>query len=190
MITFPFPQDFYMTIDPLNKEDLVNVCQNGKLDKNQSFSWKKGCIVKSERLVPKEIMPVLGPSLDAFTKEISLSFRTSIEGNLYIDEVWRNTYTKGSFQEVHDHLPYDISGVIFLDDYQKGSAEFYFFNRNYPQLTEGWRGIIGRTSNNSPQINAKRGQVIFFPSHMLHGVTPQNNSKPRKTVSFNIKIVP
>lgn len=190
MITFAFPQDFYITVDPPNKNDLLNVCENGKLNKNQVFSWKEWCTVKCERLVVDEIMPVLGPSLDELVKTVSLGFKISIENKMYLDEVWRNTYTKGCSQEVHHHLPYDISGVIFLDDYQKGSSEFYFFNRNYPDLTDGWRNLIGRNSNHNPQITAKRGQTIFFPSHMLHGVTPHNNLKPRKTVSFNIKIVP
>tara|TARA_B100000287_G_C20325923_1_gene659739 strand:+ start:84 stop:656 length:573 start_codon:yes stop_codon:yes gene_type:complete len=190
MITFPFPQDFYVTVDPPNKKDLLKVCDNGKLNKNQVFSWKGWCAVKCERLVVDEILPVLGPSIDEFMKRVSLGLHTSFKNDLYIDDVWRNTYTKGCSQEVHDHLLCDISGVIFLDDYRQGSSEFYFFNRNYPDLSTGWRKIIGINSNHNPQITAKRGQIIFFPSHMLHGVTPHNNSKPRKTVSFNINIVP
>ena len=40
----------------------------------------------------------------------------------------------------------------------------------------------------SISIEPERGDILFFPSHMLHGVTPHKSDTPRITVSGNIKL--
>ena len=37
-------------------------------------------------------------------------------------------------------------------------------------------------------IEGKRGDILFFPSHMLHGVSPHKSDNPRITISGNISI--
>ena len=37
-------------------------------------------------------------------------------------------------------------------------------------------------------IEAEKGDIVFFPSHMIHGVSPHKSDNPRITVSGNITI--
>ena len=37
-------------------------------------------------------------------------------------------------------------------------------------------------------IEADKGDIVFFPSHMIHGVSPHKSDNPRITVSGNITI--
>ena len=38
------------------------------------------------------------------------------------------------------------------------------------------------------QIEPDKGDILFFPSHMLHGVSPHKSDTPRVTISGNITI--
>ena len=37
-------------------------------------------------------------------------------------------------------------------------------------------------------IEEKKGDILFFPSHMIHGVTPHQSDIPRITISGNISL--
>ena len=37
-------------------------------------------------------------------------------------------------------------------------------------------------------IEPDKGDIVFFPSHMIHGVSPHKSDNPRITVSGNITI--
>ena len=126
---------------------------------------------------------VFQPVLDQFFNEMGLN----VDGlNLFLHEIWRNTYTKGFFQEIHDHFPHSLSGVVFLTDEQEGDGKFYFYHRHGSEVSKEWieLGFIGERKF----VKAERGKVILFPSHMLHGVSQHNLKQPRQTVSFNMKV--
>ena len=37
--------------------------------------------------------------------------------------------------------------------------------------------------------NVKAGDIILFPSYLLHGVSPHKLRKPRTTISFNLQFI-
>ena len=41
----------------------------------------------------------------------------------------------------------------------------------------------------SSDVNIQKGEVIFFPGHVLHGVTPNLSDVDRKTIAVNVNIV-
>ena len=181
MITNTFVHSFHSLIDPPNKKELLDAVENAKLHDNQSFSWGDECILQQERL-DFTGTDILGPSLNIFFNDINASLDGQL--NVNIAEIWKNTYTKGSFQEIHDHNPHQLSGVIFLDDYKPGHGRFYFHNRHDSDFSREWREIcLGRSRFH---VDGKRGEVLLFPSYMMHGVSPQTIESPRRTISFNI----
>ena len=57
----------------------------------------------------------------------------------------------------------------------------------------GWKKLLKNSTFSSIDmlnysVAPKAGDVLLFPSYMLHGVTPHNSKKPRRTVSFNIHL--
>lgn len=180
MIHNTFLSHFHTFIDPPNKEDLLYAIEKGELDENQEFTWNNDCAVTLHRLSLNR--KIFFPSIQLLFKEIS----TAEPCNLSIDDVWRNTYHKGSFQEIHDHLPNDLSGVLFLDDHEDDFARLYFHNRHDSEWSHELSELLDL--NNRFYIKGNRGQILFFPSHMMHGVSIHKSDKPRRTVSFNISI--
>lgn len=166
-----------MLITPPNKDEVIEAAENIQLkpSNDQEFSWGNRCLSKKERIEPTEIFQLIKPSFQIFKDSIS---NRSI--GLKLTDAWRNIYYKGYHQEVHDHSDADLSAVLFLNDYEKGSGEFYFFDRYSSEINGIWDKILSRNDS----INYKAGDIIFFPSYMLHGVTPLISGE-RVSFAFN-----
>ena len=104
-----------------------------------------------------------------------------------IDEVWKNTYHRYYHQEQHDHQGYELSFVIFMNDFHEDDAHFYFVNERNRVTPPDWADMCYGMPENLI-IEPKRGDILFFPSHMLHGVSPHKSDTPRITISGNIGI--
>lgn len=181
-----YSHNFYSIITPPNKEELLKEISNIPKSLDQYFSWKTGCEVETQRLDKNKISNLITPSLHLFLK--NFNFEKSIDVELV--DVWRNVYRKGCFQEIHDHIEdCDFSSVLFMDDPHKDFGKFYFYNRNITELSSSWRKILFPSGHNKI-IEPQRGDILFFPSHMLHGVIPHKSHKTRTTITFNFKFVP
>ena len=182
MIT-TIPHHFYSIIDPPNKKDLLFLLESANLNTNNTPDWVNHCNIKFERVeINQNLWETLYPSLDIFFKEINLNIQNL---KLGINDIWKNTYKKGFFQETHDHLPLHLSGVIFLTDEQKDDGKFFFFNQHASEISKEWRDI--GLSAQKHYIKAEKGKILLFPSYMLHGVSMHKTNNPRKTVAFNIE---
>lgn len=104
--------------------------------------------------------------------------------NLELKVAWTIYGQKYGFHEFHNHIGWaktDISAVLFLKTPQK--------NEN---LT-GELHFVMREENKNNDLSLKRyapeeGDLIFFPSHVLHGTTPQSEGL-RHTLNMDFKIV-
>ncbi|MAD23682.1 MAG: hypothetical protein CMO44_05850 [Verrucomicrobiales bacterium] len=179
------PHYFYSVIDPPNKEDILYVLENAELTKQQECSWSKGCSIQFERLdLEEDFHSLFTPSLSQFFQEIQIDARNL---KIQLHEVWRNTYQRNYFQEVHDHLPLHLSGVVFLTDEQEDDGQFFFYHKHYSEVSKEWRdvGLFG----DRKIVKAERGKVLLFPSHMLHGVSIHRSDNIRRTVAFNLRFM-
>ena len=182
MLRVTFPHNFHSEIIPDNKEELVYELENAELDKHQSFEWNDGCSVKLERLsIDQKYTKIFKPSLDIFFDELNVNPN---QVSIFLHEIWRNTYEKGFFQEIHDHTPLHLSGVVFLTDEQEGDSRFFFSHRYGSEIPREWRDLKC-FADDRLYIKAERGKVLLFPSYNLHGVTVHKTNNIRKTVSFN-----
>lgn len=112
-----------------------------------------------------------------------------------VSEIWYNIYTKGEYQEIHNHY---ISSTT--DD--KGNiydCSFCFIYIVELPLDEKNTTVFTRSQNLLPTNSANRqniatseiddidvGTVIIFPSHLDHYVLPFWSDGRRVTVSGNI----
>ena len=183
MIAVPFKNDFYSYIIPPNKEEVINHCWKSKITEDQTFGWGSNCISKKEKLDPQGFEDILLPSLRILFSEIYLD-----ECDFSIENIWKNTYREGFYQEIHSHIPCDLSCVIFLNDYDSDSSKFYFYNergRTTPSKLKSLCNDNRHYMHDTWILQPEKGSIIFFPSHMLHGVTPHFSEKPRTTVALN-----
>ena len=184
MIEIPFWNDFYSVVKPENKNEIIEHCLNAIELPKQDFDWGDECLSEKVYIKLTGFTEILKPYIIKVLSEVV------DEGMAYgfsVDEVWKNTYHRYYHQEVHDHQGYELSFVIFLTDFHKDDAKFYFVNERTRLTAELWGDVSGLMPDSLP-VEGKKGDIVFFPSHMLHGVSPHKSDNPRVTVSGNITI--
>ena len=197
MIHRIFPLHFYSLFPAPNKEEIFETLKNIKVNREATdkIRWNSQCKVEVEVLDKKVVENLLRPSLDKFFSMME----SSIDINLVVKflSAWRNTYRKGGFQELHDHVDGEgledchLSGCIFLDDFHPDASHFFLYNRHCSEISASWGKIMAEMHLpfKSHVIIPKAGDVIFFPSYMLHGVTPHRMEEPRTTIAFNLRFI-
>ena len=105
-----------------------------------------------------------------------------------IKDMWANELATGGHQSLHSHANSFVSGVIYLTEIDPsahtvfqnsmGGRHFVFSNNH---------ASTAATPYNSDQwvaSDCQRGDMILFPSYMLHAV-PKNEGSQRISVAFN-----
>ena len=187
MIELPFHNDFFSLIEPDNKEEIVEHCLDPALElPKEDFEWGDECLSEKVHLKLTGFTELLKPYITEVLNEII------DEGTPYgftLDEVWKNTYRRYYHQEQHDHIGHELSFVIFINDAQEDASRLYFVNERSRVTSPLWGDLSGLMGDNF-SIEEKKGNIIFFPSHMLHGVSPHKSDIPRTTISGNISVGP
>lgn len=178
-------QNFYDIITPPNKKELLEKLSNISKSRDQFFSWKTGCNVETERIEKSEVSNLISPSVHVFLRNFKFIKTIDVE----LVDVWKNVYGKGCFQEIHDHIDdCDFSSVLFMNEPSENFGKFYFYNRNITEISQSWRKLLFPYGYNKI-IEPQKGDILFFPSHMLHGVIPHKSNKTRTTFTFNFKFM-
>ena len=142
------------------------------------------CNTKSLSVDASLLVPNLSSILEEFCVEINENLDFSIKGS------WLNFYDKNDFQEIHGHTMdgTQLSLVYFVQYNPKDDGEFYFFHKNYSDRElSGLYPILNKypamMSNWYPTVN--EGDVLIFPSYLLHGVKPHMSDTKRITLAVN-----
>jgi len=174
-----FNNNFFIKFQAPNAEEFIKELETENNIDNSVFSWGSLCTVDRVPLTWQKYIDFMSPSLHVLSDHIGKPFQ------YIMTDPWLNIYSQGGFQEIHDHWDNDFSCVLFLTE----SDNFYFHDRNTTTLSLRMRKLLGypyTDDNQIPKVNV--GDIIFFPSHMLHGVSPNKNQELRKTFSCNFKI--
>ena len=184
MINYLFPSDFYFQYECPNSSQIIasiDAIDEKKSDLN-THEWGDVCNVKTIYIDDFEwVKHHFSLVLKQFLDEINY------RGSIKIDTPWINLYTYNNFQEIHHHsgADFDFASVFFCNDGENFS-NFYFQNRmcglTPPILSE----IFKTEDSFFPGISA--GDMLIFPAHTLHGVSPHRSNVVRKTLSFNFKL--
>jgi hypothetical protein len=103
----------------------------------------------------------------------NLDFWIKFPKKSYLEEIWYNHYEKNiHYQETHHHRPSDFSGIYFIELEGKNTTTFY--HHHISQMLE----------QNKTLDKIKEGDVVIFPSSLMHSVRKSNCKKT--SISFNI----
>ena len=176
-----FNNNFYYKYRAVNAEEFikeVEACSSQWVD-NSKFDW--GAHSNSDKvfLELNHFEHLMKPNIDMFVSNIG----TNITPKYY--DPWINMYTRGQYQELHDHDGVDIASVFFAN-HGEGFAKFYFHDRHSIDMSVSNKQIFKTVQR--VEINTRAGDIIFFPSHMLHGVSPHNSDVVRKTFAVNFDL--
>ena len=180
MIEIPFCNDFYSIVSPENKNEIIEHCLNAVELPEQEFEWGEHCLSQKVHLKLTGFSDLLKDSIIESVAEI-----IDVRYAYSLNEVWKNTYHRYYHQESHSHPNSELSFVIFMNDYSENDAKFYFLNERNRVTSTTWLSL-SEGMEDSIYIEPKKGDILFFPSHMIHGVTPHQSDIPRITISGNI----
>ena len=108
-------------------------------------------------------------------KSANVQYEPASFSELYVD-VWANRYFKGDFTPPHDHKG-NVSGITILmlpddsDWYDLHSLDFIWNNEHHRPEQE-----VGKT--------------FMFPNSLLHWVNKTKSDSERRTLSFNLQVIP
>lgn len=137
-------------------------------------------------------LPDLDPSglLERQLVEAATRFGTYLLGeqrNWKIKETWVNVMDPGGSQGMHLHANSILSGVLYLTHVHE-SARLVFHKPEGGQFVlSNHHDAAKLTEYNAPRRQSAEtspGDLILFPSHLLHSV-PANAGSQRVTIAFN-----
>ena len=176
-----FESNFYTKYQSPNADELIekiDTYTEEHID-NDHFTWGEQSSSDKIPLKSEDYIDLLMPSIDLFCKELNIKFTFNM------DDPWINLYKRGDHQEIHDHYPYQLSCNFVANDGEDFS-KFYFIDRHSYGLPYNVTQIIDYNPNHI--LKLKAGDIIFFPSYLMHGVSPHKSDIIRKTLSFNFNI--
>ena len=107
-------------------------------------------------------------------------------------EAWVNRYQKGHYQEYHCHsVQHCTLAAVYFYKLEGGCTTFKFYNNQHSQYKAS--GLddnfdIPTDSTVSPVV--QEGDIIIFPAHYPHLVSPNKSDVERVTISANFNVVP
>ena len=120
----------------------------------------------------KDFLSIFKDELEAFGQELKLEF-------FKIEDIWTVEYHTGQYHSIHTHGNGNLSAILYFDqDEIEHSSTHFVVGTDY---------INNTTEIVSPPI--KEGEIIIFPSHILHFTTPNNSKKTRRIISFDITFI-
>ena len=181
------PQAYQKTVDLFRDyiDNPSNFRQPDDWNCNVQTSWSNQ---PDESAPYGEWLDVLRPIFDKFIEEVGS--RADIQ--ILPMNAWINKYNPGESQEAHDHCDptNNLSMVFFHTLNDDDGCAFKFINTEHQLYKSQGLDILNAPSQQVTVPKVKSGDVLIFPSHYLHLVSPHRGTKTRITISANFNLVP
>ena len=144
---------------------------------------------KGKEVLTKERNSLL---IDYYSPAITEFFDKDTDWKV-VDDIWYNYYEKGSYQELHDHMPNPFQKIHF------SCIHYLSFDKDVHTPAE-FQDPISHLRAHSVTFDrdyvgsyyvptVEEGDLLMFPSYLPHRILPQKVcNTPRITLSFNFKI--
>jgi len=104
---------------------------------------------------------------------------------------WVSVKIPGQHHIPHTHPNSLISGIFYFDDIDKSTPVIFTKPKDavscfkiYPQIDK--KHTSNEFSSTHYIIEAKKGNILLFPSYLEHAVPPNTTKKTRYSLSFNL----
>jgi len=136
----------------------------------------------------KEWFPVLEDVLrDFFENQMGLK-----EGcQPFFQECWANRYSKGHFQEFHNHAAFhcNLSMVYYYHLGDEHKEDFRLYNQEHSAYRlSGLDDTLHLPAFEVYKPKFNTGDLVIFPSHYPHLVAPNTSDEERITIAMNILV--
>ena len=181
-----FPTPVTITAIPFNYEKELEWIKKDKFNKHNYDGFTKNISLNSQS---ENTFVLDNPEL----KRIRLWIESEIEkfiknvlgsdSEMVITQSWLNKNCKGESHHDHMHPNSIISGVWYPLCHEK-LPPIKFMNRFQPHINISIKEF--NTFNSATfMLPMKMGEMIIFPSHLMHGVPANQSDDARISLSFN-----
>lgn len=172
-----------------NTKILEEVQINMKNIGNKS-AWDSECLTTSSfddenrfisEYVKLEVIRHATKMMEHIGSDIQLTTKMCDSENCILcDDIWMNVYNKGHYQVTHAHYSEQPGADIPI-------VSFSYFAR-YKHGEDAQFIFVNPVSSQPKEIamDVNQGDILIFPSFMLHRVDKQNTDGPRITISGNL----
>lgn len=180
--------DCFSSIQP----DLLKWIANYKTDKSGVIISNRGGWQSEDNIASIESFQ---PFVEYMRAYINHGLRDFYNLEYRLLNMWININYKGNYNIAHCHPQSDLSGVLWVKCPKNcGSLDFYcpdaHVNDTQIQNTrfdiKNEYNLHGVYSYATPQ----EGTIVVFPSHLMHGVDPNESDEERISIAFNLDASP
>lgn len=175
---FPTPIGFFRLGRELTKKELAFVLGQDTYN-NQGNTTS----VDRKILVTPELSDIKSFVEDALQEYFDTVYATDKKTSLYMTQSWANYTGKNQYHHKHAHPNSIVSGV-FYPQADRTVDRIYFFKDGYERIklapsewnvwnSESWWYEVGS------------GDLILFPSNLMHMVQTKNDDNKRVSIAFN-----
>ena len=106
---------------------------------------------------------------------------------------WININPKGGANATHHHQPWDWSGVFYvkqpdISDKDGRSGMIEFINPCQQSSTLASKGFENSGMAPFLRFRPNPGEIVLFPSYLLHSVYPNETDDDRITIAYNLML--
>ena len=105
----------------------------------------------------------------------------------YITQSWLNYTNKNEYHHKHAHPNSFVSGILYINCNKEYDKIKYFKSDDYQTLKPKVKEFNIYNSDNW-WFSVKTGDIVLFPSSLVHMVEPKKGDNTRISLSFNIFI--
>ena len=185
----PFLQSFYqVSISDwaTKKKKLMNLInwndRECMFDDFYSDYYKNIKTPDSKAPYTKQFINILKGDLNSFVIALEGSplNRMNMDIRIQILGLWAQRYKNQQWMPPHTHEPYGFSAVLYAE-----------FTRHHTptEFFAPFKNVLDRMAYRH-EPNVKEGDILFFPSLLLHYSMPNKTKVPRTIFSFNCDIIP
>ena len=127
---------------------------------------------KNNKSYMKNFSEIFSDELSMFAQEYKLS-------QITFNDMWCVSYQQGDYQLAHNHGSKGFSGILYLDYDEKNHTPTYFLSPLMDPIAD-MHAILN--------LSAKEGDMIIFPSNILHYNKVNKSTIPRTVISFDILV--
>lgn len=150
------------------------------------FDWPEACVQQLRDFCFSNLFRAIA-DLNGYGPEV-------LKGMRYSCESWFHIARGGGYFGAHNHPLHSWSGVYCVrhdgDDPETDSGKLTFINPNLAgnMYIDVATARLRRPFSTAPiMLRLKPGQLVLFPSWLLHEVLPYEGNTERITVAFNMK---
>lgn len=151
----------------------------------QLFRWPEACVQRLKEFCWQQLL--------AMVKELNGFEAGALQRLKIYSDSWFHVTRRGGFFALHNHPMASWSGVYCVDPgNQEGASPdsglLSFVNpaiASAMYLDPSTANLRGPFSYNIRHVRLEPGQLVLFPSWVLHDVKPYDGERERITVAFN-----